>query len=256
MPGSGIGRSATNLLIQAATSLPLLDPARPNSATRKVTGSDSSANRKLLQPPTSQRSFRGNSAANPRLSSDTGNDMPAARLADNSSSKYELQASSLPLERTDSALAEPGAALEIAAVEGPAGLAKDPSEYLGVMTRPAARDSEQIQPDLDTRFRNSRFGGTPAVNPDAVLARDAFRQRSPAAVLSSAEPTTEAAIHLGLEFLTRYQSPDGSWSLSGFDLDHPQHISQLNSDTAGTGLALLAFQGAATTIANSNTRGR
>ena len=63
-------------------------------------------------------------------------------------------------------------------------------------------------------------------------------------MLNSAEPTTEAAIHLGLEFLTRYQSPDGSWSLSGFDQDHPQHVSQLNSDTAGTGLALLAFQGA------------
>jgi hypothetical protein len=244
LPGSGIGRSATTLLMQAATSLPVIDPATAGSAKRKSTSNESSSKNELSRRLTSSSSARSNSKAKPALANGATEALPAAQFSANSRSNYELDSTSIALERTALTAAEQGASLEIIAVEGPAGLADRPSEYLGVMTRPASRDSEQIQPELDTRFRNSRFGGTPAVNPDAVLAREAFRQRTPAAILNSAEPTTEAAIHLGLEFLTRYQSPDGSWSLAGFDQEHPQHVSQLNSDTAGTGLALLAFQGA------------
>lgn len=244
LPGSGIGRSATTLLMQAATSLPVINPATSGSAKRKSTSSESSAENELSRRSPSRSSARSNSMAKPNLSSEATGASPAAKFSSNSRNNYELDSAEVELERTSSKAAEQGASLDIIAVEGPAGLADRPSEYLGVMTRPASRDSEQIQPELDTRFRNSRFGGTPSVNPDAVLAREAFRQRTPAAMLNSAEPTTEAAIHLGLEFLTRYQSPDGSWSLAGFDQEHPQRVSQLNSDTAGTGLALLAFQGA------------
>ena len=82
-----------------------------------------------------------------------------------------------------------------------------------------------------------------AVSPDVVLAKEAFRQRSPSAIRDVAEPSTEAAIHLGLEFLARNQKPDGSWALAGFDQSHPLSKRQLNSDTAATGLVLLAFQG-------------
>jgi len=52
-------------------------------------------------------------------------------------------------------------------------------------------------------------------------------------------PETEAAIERGLEFLSRYQREDGSWHLEDFG-DNPR----LRSDTAATGLSLLAFQGA------------
>jgi hypothetical protein len=52
-------------------------------------------------------------------------------------------------------------------------------------------------------------------------------------------PETEAAIERGLQFLSRYQREDGSWHLEDFG-DNPR----LRSDTAATGLSLLAFQGA------------
>ena len=53
----------------------------------------------------------------------------------------------------------------------------------------------------------------------------------------------------GLEFLARFQAADGGWQTAqqnapGFDY-HGTGIPQLNSTTAGTGLALLAFSRAA-----------
>jgi len=50
---------------------------------------------------------------------------------------------------------------------------------------------------------------------------------------------TEDAIELGLTYLASTQNSDGSWSLQGHGLEVILH-----SDTAATGLALLAFQGA------------
>ena len=49
---------------------------------------------------------------------------------------------------------------------------------------------------------------------------------------------TEDAIELGLQYLASVQNIDGSWSLQGHGVDVI-----LRSDTAATGLALLAFQG-------------
>lgn len=137
-----------------------------------------------------------------------------------------------------------GIDLKIAAIEGPAGLGDRPDDFIGVLARPASRDSEQIMPDLKSRFRNREFGGVPAMSPDAVVAKEAFSNRNPGSLARAADPTTEAAIQLGLEFLARYQSPDGSWALTGFDREAPQYLTQLDSDTAATGLAVLAFQGA------------
>ena len=52
-------------------------------------------------------------------------------------------------------------------------------------------------------------------------------------------PQTEEAIEGGLKFLSNFQHSNGSWSLADFD---SQPI--FASDTAATGLSLLAFQGA------------
>lgn len=52
-------------------------------------------------------------------------------------------------------------------------------------------------------------------------------------------PQTEAAIERGLQFLAKYQRLDGSWSLDDF-----QERVEIQSPTAATALALLAFQGA------------
>jgi len=62
---------------------------------------------------------------------------------------------------------------------------------------------------------------------------------SDAAELGDFGPETEAAIERGLQFLSRSQRKDGSWHLEDFG-DSPR----LRSDTAATGLSLLAFQGA------------
>jgi len=52
-------------------------------------------------------------------------------------------------------------------------------------------------------------------------------------------PETELAIERGLAYLAARQGPDGNWSLQG----HGEEV-LVRSDTAATGLALLAFQGA------------
>ncbi len=52
-------------------------------------------------------------------------------------------------------------------------------------------------------------------------------------------PATEEAIERGLTYLAQRQNEDGSWSLEG----HGESV-VLRSDTAATGLCLLAFQGA------------
>lgn len=55
----------------------------------------------------------------------------------------------------------------------------------------------------------------------------------------SVGPETEAAIELGLQYLASHQNDDGSWSLQETDPG-----AALRSNTAATGLSLLAFQGA------------
>ena len=58
---------------------------------------------------------------------------------------------------------------------------------------------------------------------------------------------TEKAVELGLDFLARHQSADGSWSLHDFAAGRAYEnpgLAAMQSNTAGTGLALLSFLGA------------
>lgn len=80
-----------------------------------------------------------------------------------------------------------------------------------------------------------------------------FRQRKPAerernAASRGATAGSERAVELGLDFLARHQSPDGRWTLDKFNNDRPGYesagLAQMQSDTAATGLALLAYFGA------------
>lgn len=96
---------------------------------------------------------------------------------------------------------------------------------------------------------------TKAAVPTQAFSRRAMRKGAGAgdgAIRPSRE--TEEAIERGLAFLARHQSADGRWSLRGFAAVHPENFPlyqeeldseyALNSDTAATGLALLAFFGA------------
>lgn len=91
-----------------------------------------------------------------------------------------------------------------------------------------------------------RLRRTPESAGGEVIAAEPFRQRAErmrggTKVDPSSEetPVTEAAIETGLAYLSGRQRPDGGWSLQG----HGERV-LLRSDTAATGLCLLALQGA------------
>ncbi len=254
LPGSGLGQTAANALLSAATSLPIIE-STPSRRTGR--GSSTAPQTEISSDLVGGANERGSRSLLPDLSPTmsgmatnapaAASSNPAAASASSATSAIEaLDAASVSLSRSNLESMDEiqGSELDIQAIEGPAGLGMRPDSFVGVMARPSSKESKQLQPDFDNRFKNDKFGGTPTINPDAVIAREAFKNRSPAAMANVTEPTTEAAIHLGLEFLARHQSPDGSWALGGFDKNEPQHVSQLQSDTAATGLALLAFQGA------------
>ncbi len=126
---------------------------------------------------------------------------------------------------------------------GPAGFGSEPDADPGINSRTASRDSPLIQSNAETRFRAPEAGGVPEINASPSVALEPFRRRGNSQAASSA-PRTEEAIELGLAFLARHQQADGSWTLGGFDNDPRDRAQLMSSDTAATGLALLAFQGA------------
>jgi hypothetical protein len=136
-------------------------------------------------------------------------------------------------------------ALDMSEVEGPGGL--DPTVGLdaGIRSRRAREETLQVSA-TPARFARQEVGGTPDFNTAAVVAAQPFQGRmarrpgdTTGGSGGSSGPQTEEAIERGLAFLARYQRPDGSWTLKGFGEDVA-----LASDTAATGLSLLAFQGA------------
>ncbi|MDA1050628.1 MAG: hypothetical protein O3C40_09120 [Planctomycetota bacterium] len=132
--------------------------------------------------------------------------------------------------------------VEIEAPEGPGGLGSVVAADVGLSNRRAREDSLQIQSRV-TRFVRQEIGGAPNFNTAAVVAAEAFRGRSkpgdsPGSMGSAAGQQSDKAIELGLAYLARQQLADGSWNLQAVD-----HRAALVSDTAATGLALLAFQG-------------
>ncbi len=237
-----LGKSATRMAMQSVTSLPVIEGAiskrsRPTDSNRST--------RNLVK--TSNTSERARNEVAPNVSAEATLANAPDRSATGSTVTEEATGDDLAdirVARTETARSDSGLAFDIAAIEGPAGLDSTPNITAGIKMRPASEESRQIQPELDNRFRRQDFGGAPAMNPTATIAKEAFRRRTPGQAESEAEPKTEAAIHLGLEFLVKYQQPDGSWSLTRFDTEHRLHKRQLDSDMAATGLAVLAFQGA------------
>jgi hypothetical protein len=138
-----------------------------------------------------------------------------------------------------------GLAVNMDAVEGPGGLGQEYATDVGINNRRAREDSLQVQA-TPARFARQQVGGTPDFNTAAVVAAQPFQGRmarrpgdTSGGTPGSAGPQTEESIERGLAFLARYQRGDGSWTLKGFG----EEVA-LASDTAATGLALLAFQGA------------
>ena len=244
-PSSALGTATTRLMMTAAASLPLIQPSKPAPAERvKPKENDELADLIEAIPERDEAT----SQVTPNISSLADMVSPHANLATDAVSEASTTASmkeiaTLEDVRTDRLVKPADFRLEVEANTGPAGLGIRPDLRTGSDSRPSSQISMQIQPAVEQQFVRRDFGGMLAISPDVVLAKEAFRQRSPSAIRHIDEPSTEAAIHRGLEFLARNQKPDGSWALAGFDPGHPLSKRQLNSDTAATGLVLLAFQG-------------
>ena len=117
-------------------------------------------------------------------------------------------------------------------------------------SRRARAESMEVQLQT-TRFVRKEVGGPLGTSTAAVISTESFSNRMPRANSDkegdqqgggqgNPPPQTEEAIEGGLAFLSRQQQANGGWSFQSI----PNEQALLVSDTAATGLALLAFQGA------------
>ncbi|TWT31859.1 hypothetical protein [Blastopirellula retiformator] len=141
------------------------------------------------------------------------------------------------------------------AAEGAGGLGDRVSPNVGTVARRQNNDTPQLAINM-TRFpvRASR-SGLPQISSAIAMPTEAFRRRmmreEGAEGADGPSPEVREAIERGLAFLARHQMPGGSWSLQNFPDTQPEDAaayaaerSKMDSDTAATGLALLAFLGA------------
>jgi hypothetical protein len=133
--------------------------------------------------------------------------------------------------------------VQVAAMEGVGGIGRRLASHVGSVRRDARNESELFS-TTGPRFVRSSTGGRPQLSVAAAMATDAFRDRMKLRESSKSEassgPLTDDTIELGLAFLAGQQQADGRWTLAGFGDEEPGMV----SDTAATGLSLLAFQGA------------
>ncbi|MCU0721071.1 MAG: terpene cyclase/mutase family protein, partial [Pirellula sp.] len=134
-----------------------------------------------------------------------------------------------------------------------------PSELAGprddLMTRGLGmRPIESPVPDLKVsdfspdRFKRPDLSGPQSLSESVPIPTPAFSQRlkrmeeregEATSQLGPLGPQTELAIERGLQFLAKYQRPDGSWHVEDFE----EQV-RMRRPTAATALALLSFQGA------------
>ena len=149
-------------------------------------------------------------------------------------------------------MASAGLPVRIAAPAGPGGLASQRSAEIGLPSRRARPESEVVHTAAG-RIIVERSGGKLAdvrVRDTAVPGlrqRDRATRRELARQRGGSE-SSERAVEMGLDFLARHQNPDGSWSLHDFSQGQPGYenagFGRMQSDTAATGLSMLAFLGA------------
>lgn len=190
----------------------------------------------------------GRSSNAPTENLDSSVSLDGLDAPNNEASSPALAASDsrLPTNRRSSDVTTASSALQIEAPDGIAGLELTPNQTGPLLARRSDRESRDPIPQLEPqRFSRQRIGGPLAGGQQFAVPKPAFQQRidrlkdrTPRDE-SSIHPQTELAIERGLAFLDRTQREDGSWRLQDYDTKL-----LMRSDTAATGLALLAFQGA------------
>jgi Prenyltransferase and squalene oxidase repeat len=122
----------------------------------------------------------------------------------------------------------------------------------GLPDRRALPDSDQLAISSGRFLQRQPGGGGPAVAADAPVRAPtpSFSGRSregrsgKGTGSGDSDGRTEQSIELGLVYLAQMQAADGSWSLHRFPGATDSDAGVYRSDTAATGLALLAFLGA------------
>ncbi|MEX2186424.1 MAG: hypothetical protein WD875_06510 [Pirellulales bacterium] len=134
---------------------------------------------------------------------------------------------------------------------GPGGLGAQPAVEAGIPDRRARTDTPDLAVDI-TPHALRQSVGLPAIDGQVRNAIDTYRLRrarryrdAETAGAGQPSPKTEEAVESGLDFLARSQSPDGSWSLHDYRGKPAAENCRIHSNTAATGLALLAYLGAA-----------
>lgn len=176
---------------------------------------------------------------------DTSNSAPDAGAHPPQSSGGAIARRNAADQRTDSTAPLMSNMLAIDSPIGPGGIATSSDVVGALLNRRDSSLDRWTPPQLEAQRLARQNVGGPLAAGQVALPKPAFQQRidrlkdrNPQDE-SSIEPQTELAIERGLEFLAKHQRADGSWRLQDFDTPV-----LMRSDTAATGLALLAFQGA------------
>jgi hypothetical protein len=176
----------------------------------------------------------------------TANQQITDRLADSDSSRQPIRSGrGEPNSPAMSGTGPSGSTLDLLLDDGPVGMATNFDRNTGIVPGESIPDlaALELSPGMQRR-RN--LGGPVTPFGTKIAAVESFSRRvkrteggaapSPSGAVG---PATEEAIERGLAYLASIQNNDGSWSLQG----HGSEV-VLRSDTAATGLCLLAFQGA------------
>lgn len=190
-------------------------------------------------PPTAPDASFGNASPSSTVPSDT--------IGDRDSEGPPMERISRPVRgATSTRIATTGGPkLDVMLDEGPAGIATIAEGRAGIV--PSDTRPEITVVDFSRGQRPRRTLGGPATPfGTRVASVESFNRRvmrtkggTPATASGNIGPETEEAIEIGLSYLANTQNEDGSWSLQG----HGENV-LLRSNTAATGLCLLAFQGA------------
>lgn len=136
----------------------------------------------------------------------------------------------------------------LSAPEGVGGLGTEVGPDAGINRPTAMRDSTNVD-DSAVRLARTLGALAPTTVASSSVPKEGFESRGErlagkpkgggSSGAGAPSPETEEAIERGLAYLASIQQRDGRWSLA-----QPGEVTQINSDTAATALALISFQGA------------
>lgn len=109
--------------------------------------------------------------------------------------------------------------------------------------KPSVASNDPSITGLVKRSAGVTGGSATAAMPERLSLRTADGRREAATSLGGSKES-EDAVERGLEWLARNQHPDGHWAIHDFPGDDDRNVGNFQSDTAATGLAMLAFLGA------------